>query len=410
MRRILLAILIVVVLALAVAVIQQQIVQRTDIVLTHDETAQRGDSDPVVVFDFYQRWHGARAMLFEGLNPYSKGVTERIQRGLYGRLTGPEECSQGFLYPAFVAFTIPHFLVPNYPLALSLWIVTQLVLLVVAIWLMVDGLRLTQNMALGSLMAVTLVATVYRYNLLTLAYSQFTIYVLFYLVLAWWLWRRRQDVLAGVALFQVASKPQVAFLLLPLWLFLAIAHRRWRFVGGLGGTAIVLLALPWFLAGNWLSGFIGMITGAVDTCQVSIYQQPGLGLRLIGSLVLGVGLLVAWLRPLKHQERFPLGYLLALTIVVTLLTTPFVHSYDMTLTTLPLAFGIVSLQHARGTLATILKGGYWFVLLGLPWLLWGLSPNHNPELVERWLIPLVVLVLLIVLPLVRRDMLSTEVN
>jgi hypothetical protein len=353
------------------------------------------------IFDFLLRWHGAQALIVEGKDPYSAEVTNHIQVELLGRPANPGQCEPGFLYPVFVAFAVPHFLLPAH-LALPAWIVTQQVLLVVAIWLVVASTKLQEGIGQLSLVALTLAGVAYLYSLQNLGYAQFSIYVLFWLVLAWWLWEKERYLLSGIVLTLVASKPQLAFVILPLWLLLAVVHHRWSFVAGFSAVMIGWLIMPCFLVGNWLFGFLGMAKQFVDTCQVTVYEGSTLILRLGFSILLLLALSAAWFISPRKKADPTMGFLLSLSVAVTLLVTPYMHHYDLVLTLLPLQYGLSLLSQVRGRGTAVLKAIYWGTLLFLPWILWGLAPDHIQESVQLWLIPLVVLALVIALPMLQR--------
>jgi hypothetical protein len=156
-RKILLVIMLAVVLVLQVVVVYRFVAPREHL-----------------IFDFAQRWHGARALLFEHRNPYSREVTDKIQMVVVGRPLAPDRCQQGFLYPPFLAFTIPHFLLP-YRLGLAVWVVTLQVLLVVATWLIVRCTSEGGQISLAQLLLLTLAAVTFRYSLLNIGYGQFSI-------------------------------------------------------------------------------------------------------------------------------------------------------------------------------------------------------------------------------------------
>jgi hypothetical protein len=96
-----------------------------------------------------------------------------------------------------------------------------------------------------------------------------------------------------------------------------------------------------------------------------------------------------------------MGFLLSLGVVVILLITPFIRSYDLVLTLLPLLYGLSLLSQTRGRAAMMLKAFYWGTLVILPWMLSGLVTDHVQESVQLWLVPLAVLALHIVLPLIQ---------
>jgi hypothetical protein len=384
MRKILLGALIVIVLVLEVVLVNRLFTSRD-----------------YLVFDFVLRWHGAQALLFEGKDPYSKEVTNQIQMELVGRPLSPEQCGQGFLYPAFIAFTIPHFLLPV-QLALPLWIVTQQVLLVVIIWLVIASTGVQHKIGLRSLVILTLGGVTFFYSLQNLGYAQFSIYVLFWLVLAWWLWEKERYLLAGMALTLVASKPQLAILVLPLWLLLAVVRRRWSFVLGFSVLMLGWVLMPAFVIGNWLSSFLGVVKQAGDTCVVPVYKGSTLALRLgISALLLGATS-VAWFKSSWKLVEPRMGFMLSVGVAVTLLITPFIHHYDLVLTLLPLLYGLCLLGEVQSPAATVLRTGYWGTMLIVPWVLQWLAPAYIQESVQLWLVPLVVLVLLVALPFILR--------
>jgi hypothetical protein len=384
MRKILFGALVVVVLVVEVAMVDRFFTSRNN----H-------------IFDFLLRWHGAQALIFESKDPYSAEVTERNQMELLGRPISPDRCQQGFLYPAYIAFAIPHFLLPAH-LALSTWIVTQQVLLVIAIWLIVASTRSQEGIGQPRLLALTLAGITYLYSLQNLGYAQFSIYVLFWLVLAWRLWEKERYLLSGMALTLVTSKPQLALVILPLWLLLAAARRHWSFIAGFTGMMIGWLIMPCPLVGNWVSGFLGMAKQALDTCQVPVYEGSALILRLGISIPLMVALCVVWFSSLRKKADPAMGFLLSLSISVTLLVTPFVHHYDLVLTLLPLLSGLSLLSQSLGRGTAVLKAAYWSTLLVLPWILWGLAPDHIQGSVQLWLTPLVVLALVVALRMLQR--------
>jgi hypothetical protein len=358
------------------------------------------------IFDFAQRWYGARTMLIEHRNPYSTAVTNEIQLALLGRPLQPGSCQQGFLYPPFLAFTIPHFLLP-YRLGLSLWIVTLQVLVVASTWLIARCTRGNGEIGVALVLPLTLAAVTSRYSLLNLGYAQFSILVLFWTVVTWWFWSKGQYLLAGIALTQVASKPQLAFFLIPLWLLLAVARRRWRFVAGFGVTLTILLILPFLFAGNWMPGFVEGLAEALDTCQTPMYKEPGAFIRLGVFIILSGSLLVLAFRSPGRWQGGRVGMLLSLGIAVTLLGTLFTHNYDLVLALLPLVYGIVVLREFRGKAARILEAAFWATIVILPWLLPALVPARELQSLERWLIPSVVLGLLTGLAVIQAKRSST---
>lgn len=357
------------------------------------------------IFDFAHGWYGARAMLLEHRNPYLREVTEEIQMTVVGRPVAPGRCQQRFLYPPFLAFAVPHFLLP-YKLGLSVWLVTLQVLLVAAVWLIVRCASGDRDSSSAHLLLLTLGAVTFRYSLLNFGYGQFSILVLFWLAITWWLWNREQFLLAGIALALVATKPQLALLLILMWLTLAVARKRWRFVGGWAAATVLLLVLPSLFAGNWIPAFLDGLAEAVSTCQPPVYQGSSMVARLGVFAVLAGALLALTLLSERCWVGQQPGYLLSLGIAVSLFSTPYIHSYDLVLALLPLLYGLVVLRKLQGTGARLLEAAFWACLVILPWVFWAAAPGHQPDWIERWLLPLIMLVLLAGLALVQRKQAS----
>jgi hypothetical protein len=365
-------------------------------------------------YDFYPRWVGVQAMFREGLDPYGEEVALRSQIGIYGRPARLQdgESQHHFLYPAFIAFTIPHFWLP-YPLAVSAWLVTELLMLG-AIGILLPAC-LHRKLRGWQLALFALGLTAFRYNVLSVALGQFTVYVLFYLVLAWWLWDRGSDFWAGCALTQTILKPQLVFLVVPLWLLMAVARRRWHFVAGFAAVLAVLTLLPWPFIGYWWSKFLNPPGLYVRSAGATwLPERAAETLRLMVSaafwpLAAGVWLWLSGLRIRprlglgESPPRFPtLGYALALTVAITLVSTPRIRGYDLALATLPLGFLIVA-GYRRGWLAGLIRATGWFLLLALPWLLVGLVnlDLEQLEATERLVVAPAILLLVLLFVLVR---------
>lgn len=347
------------------------------------------------LFDFFPRWLGARAMLFEGENPYSEEMTQRIrtEMGSFGR--------HSFLYPAFIAFTVPHFLLP-FPWAITVWLVTLHVFLILSIIMLVHGRQVSPIF----LACLILAAVIYPLNITTIMLGQFTLYILFFLVLAYWLWTRGHYALAGCALTQVLIKPQLTFLIVACWLLLALKEKKWIFLVGFGITIGVLTLLPMFFVGNWLDDFLLGSSGYEQSAYEVLPQQAAFILQIGLIVILWPLCLLLWLRPgwspLKRFDAVPdnwrLGYLISLTLVVTFLTTPRVRNYDLALATFVVVYGLLYLRGQKGTVVMALRVVLWGVLFVAPWVSAWLTPDHDSSSIDRLTISGILLAVLLLLP------------
>jgi hypothetical protein len=347
-------------------------------------------------FDFYPRWLGVRVMLFEQENPYSPEIGQRIRTDMQS--TGYHR----FLYPAFIAFTIPHFLLP-FPWAITLWIVTQHVLLILVV-LMLTHRRVSKPLFIcGAILA----AAIYPLDMTAIVLGQFTIYVLFYLVLAYWLWNEDHPLLAGCALTQVLVKPQLTFLVVAFWLLLAIKKKRWKFVTGFGITLGLLAVLPMFFMGNWLDDFLLGAGAFQETAYEAILPGQWAQIMEIGlSILLWPACLLLWLLPTGwlgqrleslslHHE---LGYLISLTLVVSALTTPRVRNYDLVIALFAIMYGAIYLQGQGGMRARLLRLALWGTPLVVPWISVWIAPNNDPNQIDRLALSGVLFLAVLLLP------------
>jgi hypothetical protein len=240
-----------------------------------------------------------------------------------------------------------------FPAAIAAWIVTQQAFLVLI--LLMAASCLGRNLRPGQMVLATLALIGFRYNVLTMGLGQFTLYVLFYLVLAWWLWHKGYDFWAGCALTQAVLKPQLTFLILPLWVVVAGLQRRWRFVAGFVACMAILVVLPLPFAGIWWDDFLNPSTDFAQSAGTALLPgQIAVTLRVVLSAILWPAVAWVWLRAAGLRMRrwaidrgpapaFPnLGYGLALATVVTLVTTPRLRGYDLALATLPLSVFLLS--------------------------------------------------------------------
>jgi hypothetical protein len=317
-----------------------------------------------------------------------------------------------FLYPAFIAFTIPHLWLP-YPFAITLWLVTLQVFLALSIFLLVQGHKVSP-LFLGSLLVATFI---YPLTITAIVLGQFTLYVLFFLVLAYWLWRKGRYGLAGCVLTQVLVKPQITFLIVGLWLLLALREKRWHFIAGFGIAGLILVLLPMPFIGFWLEDFLFGASGFEEPMYGGLFPRPVATVFQVGlAVVLYPICLLLWLQPewspLKKLDcmsgEWRLGYLISVALVVSALTSPRIRNYDLSLAIFVVVYGLLYLRGQRGWLVMALRVVLWSVLFVAPWISAWLAPDGNPSPTDRLMISSVLLIVMVFLPLVPRA--SAEIN
>ena len=202
--------------------------------------------------DFFPRWYGARQLLLEGRNPYDQTVTREIEAVLDP--LNQRTNSFNFAFPLPVIFSFFPLAWLSYAWAQAIWIITiiwlacvaQLLLLSLARW------RLTP----GTVLAILLLTLSFYPVTRTIFLGQFTIHVLLFLVLGFWLRWQGYPLLAGVSLSLATLKPQLLLLLLPWFILWFLYCRDWRALMGLVGGGVAQLLLSLLLLPSWPLDFV----------------------------------------------------------------------------------------------------------------------------------------------------------
>lgn len=336
--------------------------------------------------DFVPRWVGGRALLFEGLSPYSDEVTHRVQVMLHGRPAGPPEEDRGyFAYPLYCLLLYwPLCLISDFALARAvwLWILLGVLLAAAVLWARVIGWR-----SRPGVWALTLLWLVFMYHdFRALVLGQLAVFVLLALVAALWAMDRGHDGWAGFFLALSTVKPQMVYLAV-LWIMLwAAGQRRWRLWQGLI-TSMVLLALgSMLLVPSWPLDSIRQslaypsytVYGSLTFLVVRYLLGLGQLVEIVATALLAAGVLVlAWRlwRGTWQQMVWMLGLLLLLTNFLT----PRIATTNYVLLTPWALWGFTCMQQTWG------RRGAWAVvatqalsLVGL-WVLFLVTIEGNFE-------------------------------
>jgi len=358
--------------------------------------------------DFYPSYLGAKLYIAEGLNPYSAAVTEQIQTDIYAGAPPNGEPHHAFFYPLYtLILTVPYLLLPTYAWVQAALQVTLQVLLVVSVLLILDffGWRPRPwQVALLVLWSLLLFPAAYSIIL-----GQLSIPVFFLTVLAIWLLFRgepsaRRDVLAGACLALSTIKPQMQFLIIPLLVLWALKARRWHFIASAALTLGALLGVSFLLMPTWLGDWFAQMQ---TYSSFALTQPPVLQLLTHEFIRLGDGalwalrvllagwLLVEWWLLLRGDDERRLGWVLALTLVITHLLAPRTGTYQYAVFLFALLPVLQRLEAAHplamlGAMVVLFVGDWWLML----------ATRTGTEISSITLIPLP-LVTLVLLALVR---------
>jgi hypothetical protein len=319
--------------------------------------------------DFTQNvWLPARLVL-DGVSPYnpSRAQVDAALGAYSAEFTAFNSgATYNFIYPIWVALVMSPFGAMPLAVATAVWRAANLMLLVWGLSAVLRAsnptFRLTRVSVLAAVAVTALLGVIYRPSLLALYLGQFAIIELGLLAAIWgWLitsaqldGRRRVwgDVLAGLALAVLATKPQAVGLPVLLIVTWAFSRRRWAIPAGTAASLALLLLVPLIFYRSSLGEWLGIVLGSGGTrgqafsqAQVSAsvwglsYQALGgtwLWAPLAAAASLGIlALLVpGWRRDLADRVS-PVPMALPFTLCANIVVSPYMLGYEHVLLLLP---------------------------------------------------------------------------
>jgi hypothetical protein len=218
--------------------------------------------------DFLVHWVGTRALFVDGLSPYSDTVAERIQTLAYGRPALPGEHELRVAYPMYSALVfLPFALIRDYELARALWMT---VLEAALIGLAFLSLKLTRWKMGMWLIPFFLIFSIFWYHSLRpLINGNAVILVALALVAAFAALRNGRDELAGGLLAFSTIKPHLAILPIIFILIWTISYRRWRTLGWVLISLVLLSISAALFVPDW------PLQNLREILAYSSYNPPG---------------------------------------------------------------------------------------------------------------------------------------
>ena len=273
--------------------------------------------------DFLVHWVGTRALLVDGISPYSDTVAERIQTLAYGRLAEPGEHELRVAYPLYSGLIfLPYALIADYDLARAVWMTTLEVALIGLVFL---SLNLTRwKMSFWLLPFFLLFSIFWYHSLRPLINGNAVILVALFLAGAFAAIKSERDELAGILLAISTIKPHLVLLPIIFVLIWTISFGRWKTLGwmlislGLLSISAALFIPDWPLQNlREIMAYASYNPPGTPGAVFEIWL-PATG-RKLGwglSVIIGLILLVEWILVRKKEFRWFL-WTAGLTLVVS---------------------------------------------------------------------------------------------
>lgn len=242
--------------------------------------------------DFLVYYHGTRALLFEGLSPYSEVVAERIQNQAYGRLAKDGENNLGFVYPLFsLLLFAPFSFLGEFPLDRAFWMTAMEICLLIITYLSMRIVGWKPKYWL--LTGYYLFSILWYHAVRGLINGNAVVFVTLFVVISLFNIKKENYRLAGVTLALAVIKPNVVVLLVLFVIYWSLSRRNWQVVTWFLGSIIILTAGGMLVLPGWI------IQNLQEIARFPSYNP---------SLTLG-GVLGEWLPGIRNQIKVALAFL-----------------------------------------------------------------------------------------------------
>jgi hypothetical protein len=273
--------------------------------------------------DFLVHWVGTRALMVDGLSPYSDTVAERIQTLAYGRPAEPGEHELRVAYPLYSGLIfLPYALIADYDLARAVWMTALEAALIGLVFL---SLNLTRwKMSLWLLPLFLLFTLFWYHSLRPLINGNAVILVALFLAGAFAAIKSEKDELAGILLGLSTIKPHLVLLPIIFVLIWTISSGRWKALGWmLISLALLSISAALFIP-DWplqnLREILAYVSYNPPGTPGAVFEiwLPATGRRLGWglSVILGLILFGEWILSRKKEFRWFL-WTGSLTLVIS---------------------------------------------------------------------------------------------
>lgn len=198
----------------------------------------------------YLRWSGARAYLFEQVEPYGTTIAGRVQQLVYGRDAVSGEYRYVLNDPFYIVLLYtPLALFSDFSLARGLWMLFAETALVASVFF---ALRLSEWEPPRWMVVLLMISSLLGYyglqSLVSASPSIFLGFLYLSILLAL---RSVNDELGGALICLTLYQWEVGGLFFLFIMVAVIANKRWKVLTGLGMSLFVLLVVSFLMDSSW---------------------------------------------------------------------------------------------------------------------------------------------------------------
>ena len=203
----------------------------------------------------YMRWSGARAFLFQNVEPYGSTIAHRVQLAAYGREAYLNDYPYVLNDPFYIVLLyVPLALFSEFAIAHGIWMLFAQIAVVGIVSLSVRFSEWQPPIWMTSLLLG--IGLFNAFSIRAFQSASPTVFLtLMYLGILVAL-QVGADELAGALLFLIAYQWEVGALFFLLILILVFAHRRWKVLVGFTMALVILVIVSFLLKSDWVINFV----------------------------------------------------------------------------------------------------------------------------------------------------------
>jgi len=304
----------------------------------------------------FRGYYAAARVILAGGDPYDYRQVAPVLLEITGKMG-----NNPYYYPPWFALALTPLALLPYQLARAVWLLLNLAMMIAAL---VMTPAVLDWQVRGRRRWLAWLSAIYLFIWLSLRFEQTGTMLFFFLVLALWAARNGRDLLAGISLALLLTKPNVTWLVFAL--LMLVFYQRQRRVAGWALIALAALlivstaVLPGWCAHLREPGFGAGLTSVLDGPDrvksirlhttllhwlTYTFRMPGVAIWTVwGILAMGCLLWIVY----ALRARVEPGHLAAIGVTVGLLLGPYVMQYDYPPLTVALFWVYRESRHLTG--------------------------------------------------------------